>query len=134
MATIEEFEEDLEALYETHPDVAGLIDALIEELGNDEDYLQTLLDDVPKWHFMYQPAFEFKLFSEARKSNRSIYSLKLYDLDGSKIPFRVFVTYDRAVNEYLVLSVQPRKTCYDTSTADYRDLCDRYDRLNIFAH
>ncbi|MEF8770932.1 hypothetical protein [Candidatus Accumulibacter contiguus] len=39
--TIEEFEDELDALVETNPDDAGLIDALIEELGADHDLLGT---------------------------------------------------------------------------------------------
>lgn len=134
LSTLEEFEAELDALYETNYEVASLIDALIEELGNDEDYLHGLKDEVPKWHFMYAPSFEFKLFSEAKKENRHIYSLKIYDEEGGKVPFRVFVAHDCATNEYFVLSVQPRNSCYVTSTPAYRDLCSRYDRLDILAY
>lgn len=56
LGTLDEFEDELEALYETAPQAAGLIDALIEELSGDEDCLRTLSDRVPKWlYFTHQP-------------------------------------------------------------------------------
>jgi DNA-binding Xre family transcriptional regulator len=55
LSTIEEFESELDELVKTNPADAGLIDALIEELGSDDDLLAVLADDVPKWHFMFNP-------------------------------------------------------------------------------
>ena len=46
LITIEEFEDELDALVEANPDDAGLIDALIEELGADQDLLAGLSDEV----------------------------------------------------------------------------------------
>lgn len=129
--TIEEFESELDVLVETNPDDAGLIDALIEELGADYDLLGTLCDEVPKWHYMFNPSFEIKRFGECWDGGRRIYSLKPYDEDGHLIGYRIFIGHDIHTDEYFVLSVQPRATCYDTTTDEYRHLCDRYDRLGI---
>jgi hypothetical protein len=129
--TIEEFEDELDTLVETNPDDAGLIDALIEELGVDHDLLDTLSDEVPKWHYMFNPSFEIKRFGECWKAGRRIYSLKPYDEDGHLIGYRIFIAHDVHADEYFVLSVQPRATCYDTTTDEYRRLCYRYDRLGI---
>jgi hypothetical protein len=129
--TIEEFEDELDTLVETNPDDAGLIDALIEELGADHDLLYTLSDEVPKWHYMFNPSFEIKRFEACWKAGRRIYSLKPYGEDGHLIYYRIFVGHDVDTDEYFVLTVQPRATCYDTTTDKYRSLCDRYDRLGI---
>ena len=48
--TIQEFEDELDALVQANPDDGGQIDALIEELGADSAMLETLCDEVPKWH------------------------------------------------------------------------------------
>jgi len=131
LITIEEFEDELDALVEANPDDAGLIDALIEELGADQDLLAALSDEVPKWHYMFNPSFEIKRFAECWQSGRRIYTLKPYDENGHLIGFRIFIGHDIHADEYFVLTVQPRATCYDTTTAEYRSLCDRYDRLGI---
>lgn len=129
--TIEEFEDELDALVEANVEDAGLIDALIEELGADHDLLDTLSDEVPKWHYMFNPSFEIKRFEACWKAGRRIYSLKPYDEDGHLIAYRIFFGHDVHTNEYFVLTVQPRATCYDVTTDEYRNLCDRYDRLGI---
>ena len=131
LTTIEEFEIELDALVETNSDDAGLIDALIEEIGADHDLLDTLSDDVPKWHYTFNPSFEIKRFRECWQAGRRIYSLKPYDENGHLIGYRVLVGHDVHTDEYFVLTVQPRATCYDTTTDEFRSLCDRYDRLNI---
>ena len=59
LITIEEFEDELDALVQANPDDGGLIDALIEELGADSAMLETLCDEVPKWHYMFNPSFDF---------------------------------------------------------------------------
>lgn len=83
LSTIEELEAELDALIETNPDDAGLIDALIEELGADHDLLATLSDEVPKWYFVFKPSFEIKRFTACWQSGRRIYTLKPYDENGN---------------------------------------------------
>lgn len=131
LVTINEFEDELDALAEHDPDNAGLIDALIEELGADHDLLAVLSSEVPKWHFLFEPSFEIKRFVRCWQSGRRIYVLKPYDESGSLVAYRIFIGHDVRTQEYFVLTVQPRATCYDTTTAEYRSLCDRYDRLGI---
>jgi len=129
--TIEEFEDELDELVKTNPDDAGLIDALIEELGVDYALLGALSNEVPKWHYMFNPSFEIKRFEACWKAGRNVYSLKPYDEDGHLIGYRIFIGHDVHTDEYFVLTVQPRATCYDTTTNEYRSLCDRYDRISI---
>lgn len=131
LATTNEFEDELDTLAENDPDDAGLIDALIEELGADHDLLEVLSSEVPKWHYLFEPSFEIKRFVRCWQSGRRVYVLKPYDENGSLIGYRVFIGHDVRSNEYFVLTVQPRVTCYDTTTAEYKSLCDRYDRLGI---
>jgi hypothetical protein len=131
LATISEFEDELDVLAEHDPSTAGLIDALIEELGADHDLLEVLSSEVPKWHFLFEPSFEIKRFAKCWQSGRRVFVLKPYDENGSLIGYRIFIGYDLHSQEYFVLTVQPRATCYDTTTAEHRSLCDRYDRLGI---
>lgn len=131
LGTLDEFEDELDALYEIAPQDAELIDALIEELSGDEDCLSTLTDHVPKWLYLYRPAFEIKRFEHSWNTGRNIYVLKPYGEDGHLISYRIFLGHDADTDEYFALSVKPRDTCYDTTTDGYRLLCDRYDGLGI---
>jgi hypothetical protein len=131
LVTIQEFEDELDVLVKTNPADAGLIDALIEELGADHELLSNLSDEVPKWHYMFNPSFEIKRFAECWKTGRRIYSLKPYGEDGQLIAYRIFMAHDVDTDEYFVLTVLPRKNCYDTTTDAFRRLCERYDKLGI---
>jgi len=131
LVTINEFEDELDGLAKRQPDDAGLIDALIEELGADRELLCTLSDGVPKWLYMFKPSFEIKRFIECWQSGRRIYSLKPYDENGTLIGYRVFIAHDIETDEYFALSIQPRENCYDTTTPEYRSLCERYDGLGV---
>ena len=122
---------DLDALSATHSADVGLIDALIEELAGNDVVLATLSQDVPKWGHGTNAPFEIKRFHEAWNAGRRIYVLKPYDEDGQLIGFRVFIGHDVVTDEYFALSVQPRATCYDITTPEYRQLCKRYDDLDI---
>lgn len=131
LGTLDEFEDELEALYKTAPQAAELIDALIEELTGDEDCLRTLTDHVPRWLYLYSPAFEIKRFEHAWNDGRNIYLLKPYDENGRPLNYRFFIAHDAHTDEYFALCIQPRDTCYDPTTDAYRCLCTRYDGLGI---
>jgi len=131
LITIEEFEDELDMLVTTNPADAGLIDALIEELGSDHDLLSNLTHEVPKWHFMFRPPFEIKRFVHCWQNGRRIYALKPYNEDGHLIGFRVFIGHDIHTDEYFVLTVQPRASCYEKASTEYKSLCERYDKLGI---
>lgn len=131
LGTLDEFEDELEALYGSAPEAAELIDALIEELSGDEDCLRTLTEDVPRWLWEFNPSFEIKRFHEAWDSGRNIYLLKPYGEDGHLLDYRIFLAHDAYTDEYFALSIQPRNTCYDPTTDGYRCLCARYDGLGI---
>jgi hypothetical protein len=131
LITVEEFEDELDALVQANPDDGGLIDALIEELGADSAMLETLCDEVPKWHYMFNPSFEIKRFEACWQAGRRIYVLKPYGVDGHLLNYRIFIAHDVRAGEYFVLTIQPRATCYDTTTDAFRNLCHRYDGLGI---
>lgn len=131
LITIEAFEAELDALYETHPQDAAMIDALIEELMDDDELVGTLCHETPKWHYRYKPPFEVKRFEECWNRGKRVYLLKVYDEDGHLIPHRVFVGHDIQTDDYIALSVQPRSTSYDTNDTGFEELCKRYDRERI---
>lgn len=131
LTVAEEADAELDVLSEAHESDVGLMDALFEHLQESPEVLDSLCRDVPKWHYDFKPPFEIKRFQSCWRSGMRVYVLKPYDEAGHLIDFRIFLGYDDSTDDYFVLSVQPRATCYDTSTQSYRDLCDRYRHLNI---
>lgn len=126
-----EVDSELEVLAVEFENEVALIDALLEELGNDQEMLQRLTQDTPHWHWDYEPAFEIKRFEECWKTGRRVYLLKPYDDDGHLSDFRILIGHDVDTDEYFVLSAQPRKTSYDPATEAFRRVCSRYDGLHI---
>lgn len=127
LTTSEEFEVELDALRKVSSADAGLIDALIEELMDDAELVATFASGKSEWHYDYNPAFEVKRFSECWNTGRRVYILKPYDEQGHLLDYRIFVGHDISNDEYLVLTVQPRSTCYDATGPAFRSLCDSYD-------
>jgi hypothetical protein len=122
---------ELDALWTTHEAEAALIDALLEQLDADDDMLGRLSDETPLWHFNYVPSFEIKRFAACWDIGRRVYILKPYQPDGELSNFRVLMGHDIETDEYFVLSAAPRSISYDTTSQNFRNVCDRYDRLNI---
>lgn len=132
MATIrfdEDAESELDALYDTDEDAAATVDVLIEAISENDDALETLTRDVPKWGPMGLPPYEVKRFEEAFNAGYLIYFLKpRTEEDGELIDYRVFFAWFQQLDRYVVLATLPRSNCYDTTTDAYRCMLARYDR------
>lgn len=125
------FDEQLERYLDDHANDMGLIDALLEELMSDEALLDSLLCEVPKWHWTYKPSFEFKRFEEASRDAMEVYFLKIYDESSHLIDFRVFVGYDLERNDFYVLCMGLRDDCFDPHSETYRAIRSVYDQLGL---
>jgi hypothetical protein len=131
LMVVEGAEDDLDLLATTHVEDVGLIDALIEELMDSNEFLKGMADEVPTWYYLFKPPFELKKFEVCWRQRMRVYILKIYDETGHLIDFRVFVGHDPRIDKFYILSVQPRATCYDTTKQEFIDLCDRYSAARI---
>ncbi|NCT82025.1 MAG: hypothetical protein GXC94_02685 [Comamonadaceae bacterium] len=121
------FDDQLDELVKTHPADAGLIDALLWELSEDDEMLARLQNEVPAWHWQYKPPFEFKRYQQAWATGRRVFIVKIYDEEGALLPFRVFFGYDLKLDEYVALCISHRSVSYHPGRQPFRLLCERYD-------
>lgn len=126
-----EADSELDALYETHPDDAALIDVFLEQLAADEVKLSTLFNDVPKWEYASSPPYEVKRFSECFERKRRIYIIKLYDSDDHLSNFRVLIGHDPRTENCVVLATPDRNFNYDTGSVIFAKLLERYDAAGL---
>lgn len=123
---------ELDLLAQTAPQVEALITVLIDTLDKDPKQLEELTRETPKWHYLYNPAFEIKRFQECWDIGLRVYLLKLYHEDtGALCNYRVFIGHDIETDEYFVLSTLPRSTAYDPRTQQFKDIIARYTNLHI---
>lgn len=109
---------ELDALYDVDEDAAGLIDALLESLGDNPRLLARLFR--PDNHFKHNPPFEVKEYVSMNKRGMFILIFKVRSPEGALLPFRVLVGYNGQQDHFHVLGVSHREESYDSDqfTAD----------------
>lgn len=122
-------EDELDRLYESDEDAAALIDALLEQLGDDEGTLGEIFR--PGHFFRYRPPFEVKRFEEAQRRGKNILTMRVRDEAGTLLPYRVLFAHHAQIDSYYVLSVASREDAYDPSKPGFLDLLVRYDEHGI---
>ena len=108
-------------------DAIVLIDVLIQELNDDPSTLDNLTSKVPRHHFDYNPPYEIKKFEECFERRMYVYTLKPYDEDNHPIGYRALLGHNPQSGTYWVLSVLPRSISYKPDTAEFKELCRRYN-------
>lgn len=128
----DEINAELDLLAQTAPQDEALITVLIDTLEKDPKQLEELTRETPKWHYLYNPAFEIKRFQECWNIGLRVYLLKTYHIDtGALCDYRVFIGHDIETDEYFVLSALHRSISYDPCTQQFKDIIDRYHNLHI---
>lgn len=120
---------ELDALYETDEDAAALIDVLLESLWDDSDTLELLCR--PRNHFTHEPPFECKRYGAMQSIGKNIYTIKVRDLAGALLPYRVLIGFHAQIDAYYVLAIANRKNAYDTNDQLFQTVLERYGRAGI---
>jgi len=120
---------ELDALYELDEDGAALIDVLFEALSDDAQMLARLCQ--PDDHYTYTPPFEIKRFAAMQRLGKNIYTLKVRDVQGGLLPYRVLMGYHAQIDTYFVLAVLPREIAYDKTDPNFRRVMERYEQAGI---
>jgi hypothetical protein len=132
MATLhlcDEADEEIDALYQEHHAAAEALDALLIELEEHEDLLETLYR--PNFHFNAAPPFEIKRYEEMQKRGYNIFTVKVQLADGSWPPYRALIGFHGQANTYHVLAIAPRDIAYERSDPLFAAVIDRYERAGI---
>ncbi len=123
----EEADRELDALYESHPDDAALIDALLEALTNDDAALASLCYGTPKLAYNANPVFKIYRFQACWDIGKQIYILKVDDQGGRPCSHRVIIAHDPVTDDHMVLATPNRGFNYDPDSVEFHNILDRYD-------
>lgn len=120
---------DIAAMAPVDKKAAAAAALLIQELRNDPLELEDLC--IQGNRYTYKPAFECKKFVEAQNAGYNIYILKFRNLDSTQPGYRILIGYHAQKSIYYVLQVPGREFAYDTRSASFRELRDRYEKCAI---
>lgn len=125
-----ELVEEIDTLYEAHPDFADAVEVLLENLYDNLDLLGRLHS--PDTYPLHTPSFEVKIFKDAHADGYNIYSLKFKDLNGyANIGYRLFFGFNAQRDIYYALALTNRAFAYDPDHDSYGELCRRYEQCRI---
>lgn len=125
----QDFDDEMDALDSTQPDVVDAAELLLESLYENRDLLERLLP--PATHPLHTPAFEVKRFGTAQKAGYNIFILKFQDLDGHLADHRILLGYHGQRDTYYALAITDRDYSYDHHHDAYRNLLHRYEKCGI---
>lgn len=123
----DDFEHDLEALWNEDEDAAALIVAFFDEAKHN----QTLLDNLTRNKFVSYGDWPFSVEVWAAQQSRklNLWRLKLLDFEGSATKLRIIYAFHPQEYRYYIFGIAPRSFEYDPShpfsqrvESAYRDL------------
>lgn len=125
----QDFDDEMDALDGTQPDVVDAAELLLESLDENRDLLERLHQ--PTTYPLHTPAFEVKRFGMAQKAGYNIFILKFQDLDGFATNHRILLGYHAQRDTYYVLAITDRDYSYDHHHDAYGNLLNRYEKCGI---
>lgn len=125
----QDFDDDMDALDGTQPDLVDAAEVLLESLYENRDLLERLHQ--PTTYPLHTPAFEVKRFAMAQKTGYNIFILKFQDLDGFATNHRILIGYHAQRDTYYVLAITDRDYSYDHHHDAYGNLLHRYEKCGI---
>jgi len=122
-------ENDLNEIWEEHPDKAAIVIALIEQLQCDEDLLERLTE---RGYGAYESeAFHVDGWFDQWRQERNLWRLsvvELNDLDRQN-QLRIIYAFIPAKQRYYILAIAPRSFNYDREHSITKRIIRAYDDL-----
>jgi len=123
----EDAENDLEDLKKFHPDVAVRILVYLQEVGRDQELLDSLTvynyganrtakHHIDKWYSLWKLGFD-------------LWRLKIWEIEDIGSKYRIVYAYIRGQREYVVLGVAHRDWDYDEDHEFTKRVIDAYNNL-----
>jgi hypothetical protein len=129
----EDAEDDLDEIWETDPDSAAFIDALLEQIKADQNLLDALTDR--NFGEYGNEPFSVKTWVEQWRDGYDLWRLKAWELEEQHIRYRVIYAYETGKQRYHVLAVVPRSSFnYERDHPITQRIHAAYDRLCLTQH
>ncbi len=106
---------DIEALFKSAPKIAGQIVAFLEELGGDQELLNSLnIEDYE------DERITVRMLAKLQQKRWNAWRLTLRNAEPpeDKLPYRILYAFDWKTHVYHILAVRPRSIAYDDDTLD----------------
>lgn len=123
-------ERDLDEIFEEDEDSAAVIDVLLEEFCNHPEWADLLEKD--RTRRIQDPAFENQKFEEAWRKGYFFFRLKLWNLDGGLVPYRILHATDRRTDNAHIFGIFARDIAYDINHTKVQRCFTDYDVLGIY--
>lgn len=120
---------DLDDIDTRDEDSAALIIALLQEF-QDTPGLSTRLTEAG-YRDLDDPAFEIKNFAAFKRQGQTVYILKIWDMDGSLVPYRVIYFLHPQHDVAHVVAVIHRQVDYERDQQLMERLRADYEKLAI---
>lgn len=123
----QEAADELEALWESDPAAAALLDAIFEELEADQFLLDALTDH--GFVHRFDPLFDVQRWQRLWNKGINLWRLKPMGPDNRALPYRVIYAYVPGQRRYVVLGIVPRSFNYDPEDERSQRILDAYHDL-----
>jgi mRNA-degrading endonuclease RelE of RelBE toxin-antitoxin system len=120
---------DIEKLWESAPQAAAAIVALLEQAESDQRLLESLT--IKDFGVDRTEPIHVDWWWTQYKEGRNLWRVKIWNLESRRLNYRIVYALDPRSTRYYVLGVLPRDFNYDQSNPRARRLLAAYDELGI---
>ena len=121
--------DDLDAIWESDPEAAGEIHALLQEAKTN----QAILDSLTVHHFGegYVERYRVTKWVEQQDKGRNLWALKIWDLEDHWPRYRIVYAFHPQTHAHSVLGIFTRDFNYDEGDERTKRVLRVYERLDI---
>lgn len=120
---------DLDAIGDSDPESAGVLEATMEQIGKDQRLLESLT--IKEFGAHGTEAFHVDRWSEQQRQGRNLWRLKVWELEHQRRPYRVVYALDPRATRYCILGIFTRDFNYDRRDPRTQRVLADYDKLSI---
>jgi hypothetical protein len=107
----------------------GVVLAFLQQAKTDQQILESLSSDF--FGVSGVENYDVKKWVVQHQHGRSLWRIKLCDVKGLGVPYRILYAYDAAKSTYYVLAILERDSNYDVSIPRVQRLLVVYDGLSV---
>lgn len=124
--------DDLAEIWESDPESAAIIEALLQEAKTNRGILDSLT--VHGFGESYVERYRVSKWVEQQGKGRNLWALKIWDLEDRWPRYRIVYAFHPQTHVHSVLGVFTRDFDYDEADERTQRVLRVYDRLNIPAY